>query len=181
MTRPIVPTITRRSSLALALGGLAWPAFRPGAAAAAGTGLNEGVGSPQPVAAPAGEAHGLSIFGDLALPPDFPHLPYVDPKAPKGGAIVLQISGTSGNQNFTTFNTLNAFILKGDGAAGMGLIFDTLMTGSADEPDALYGLVAKSVGSRRTRTPTASPCAAKRASTTARRSPPRTSSSPSPS
>ncbi len=58
---------------------------------------------------------------------------------------MLQVSSTSGNQNFTTFNTLNAYILKGDGAAGMGLIFDALMTGNADEPDSLYGLVARAV------------------------------------
>ncbi len=91
------------------------------------------------------ETHGLSIFGDLALPADFPHFPYVNPDAPKGGEISLQTSSTSGNQNFTTFNTLNIYILKGDGAAGMGLIFDTLMTGSGDEPDTLYGLVARAV------------------------------------
>jgi len=129
---PPLPLFTRRSSLGLALGGLVLPHMVYRAALAA----------PAPEGA---ESHGLSIFGDLALPPDFPHLPYADPNAPKGGQIVLQISGTSGNQNFTTFDTLNAYILKGDGAAGMGLIFDTLMTGSADEPDALYGLVAKSV------------------------------------
>jgi len=91
------------------------------------------------------EVHGLSVFGDLALPPGFTHLPYVNPTAPKGGTIALQVSGISGNQNFSTFNTLNVFILKGDGAAGMGLIFDTLMSGNSDEPDSLYGLVAHTV------------------------------------
>ncbi len=121
---------SRRSFLQLSVGGLALPPFFSRRAFAA---------------ADAGEVHGLSIFGDLALPPDFPHLAYVDPNAPKGGEIVLQVSSISGNQNFTTFNTLNAFILKGDGAAGMGLIFDTLMTGNADEPDSLYGLVARAV------------------------------------
>lgn len=134
MIVPALPTFTRRSSLALALGGLVWPGLHQRAALGAEAAPADGT-----------EAHGLSIFGDLALPADFPHLPYADPRAPKGGQMVLQISGTSGNQNFTTFNTLNSFILKGDGAAGMGLIFDTLMTGSADEPDALYGLVARSV------------------------------------
>ena len=29
------------------------------------------------------ESHGLSTFGELALPPDFPHFAYVNPKAPK--------------------------------------------------------------------------------------------------
>ena len=68
-------------------------------------------------AAAAGETqtHGLSVFGDLALPADFKHFPYVDPQAPKGGQITLQVSSISGNMNFTTFNTLNDFILAGDG------------------------------------------------------------------
>ena len=91
------------------------------------------------------ETYGLSIFGDLGLPKDFTCLSYVDPQAPKGGIIKLQITGTSGNQNFLTFNTLNIFNLRGDGAAGVPASFDSLMTGSADEPDALYGLVARSV------------------------------------
>ncbi len=91
------------------------------------------------------EVRGLSIFGDLALPAEFAHLPYVDPAAPKGGEIRLQITSTSGNQNFLTFNTLNIFNLRGDGAAGVAACFDSLMAGSADEPDALYGLVARAV------------------------------------
>ncbi len=91
------------------------------------------------------ETHGLSAFGDLKLPPDFKHFDYVNPAAPKGGTLALQIKQTTGNQNFDTFNTLNIYVLRGDGAAGMGATFDTLMTGSGDEPDSLYGLVAKSV------------------------------------
>jgi microcin C transport system substrate-binding protein len=82
------------------------------------------------------ESHGLSTFGDLQLPPDFRHLPYVSPNAPKGGTLSLQIKQTVGNQNFDTFNTLHIYVLKGDGAAGMPGTFDTLMAGSGDEPDA---------------------------------------------
>ena len=33
------------------------------------------------------ETHGLSAFGDLALPPDFKSLAYVNPNAPKGGTV----------------------------------------------------------------------------------------------
>ena len=91
------------------------------------------------------ESHGLSVFGELALPADFPHFAYVNPKAPKGGTLTLQIKQASGNQSFDTFNTLNTFVLQGDGAAGMDACFDSLMTGSADEPGALYGLLARSV------------------------------------
>ena len=91
------------------------------------------------------ERHGLSIFGDLKYGPDFKHFDYVNPKAPIGGEIALQITTAGGNQNFTTYNTLNIYSQKGDGAAGMGLIHDSLMVGASDEPDSLYGLVAKSV------------------------------------
>lgn len=91
------------------------------------------------------EAHGLSTFGELALPPDFPHFPYVNPQAPKGGTLTVQIKSASGNQSFDTFNTLNIWVLQGDGAAGMDACFDSLMAGSGDEPGSLYGLLAKSV------------------------------------
>ncbi|MXQ11611.1 extracellular solute-binding protein [Microvirga makkahensis] len=91
------------------------------------------------------ETHGLSAFGELKYPTGFKHFDYVNPQAPKGGALVLQIKQTTGNQNFDTFNTLNIYVLRGDGAAGMGATFDSLMAGSGDEPDALYGLVARSV------------------------------------
>jgi microcin C transport system substrate-binding protein len=91
------------------------------------------------------ETHGLSSFGDLALPPDFPHFSYVNPGAPTGGLLSLQITSTSGNQTFDTFDTLNIYSWKGNGAAGMGATFDTLMTANGDEPDSVYGLLAKSV------------------------------------
>ena len=98
------------------------------------------------------ETHGLSSFGDLKHGPDFKHFSFVNPNAPKGGKLAVQIKQTIGNQNFDTFNTLNIFVLKGDGAAGMSLTFDSLMTASGerigllgDDPDALYGLAAKCV------------------------------------
>ena len=82
-----------------------------GAAALLATGL-------LPARADEVEAHGLSAFGDLALPPDFKHLAYVNPDAPKGGRLSLQITGTTGNQNFETFDTLNIFSRKGDVGGG---------------------------------------------------------------
>jgi microcin C transport system substrate-binding protein len=91
------------------------------------------------------ETHGLSAFGDLKYGPDFRHFDYVNPAAPKGGTLALQIKQSLGNQNFDTFNTLNIYVLRGDGAAGMSATFDSLMVGSGDDADALYGLVAKSV------------------------------------
>ena len=91
------------------------------------------------------ETHGLSAFGDLALPPDFKSLSYVNPNAPKGGLLALLVTVEVGNQNFDTFDTLNIFSRKGDGAAGMLATYDTLMGGNEDEPDSVYGLLARSV------------------------------------
>ena len=91
------------------------------------------------------ERHGLSAFGELKYPPDFKRFDYVRADAPKAGSFSQIAPTTALNQSLTTFNTLNAYILKGDGAQGMGLTFDTLMARASDEPDALYGLVAQSV------------------------------------
>ncbi|MBZ6076572.1 extracellular solute-binding protein [Microvirga puerhi] len=117
-----------------------------GAAAAALVASRSGTGLAQSGEIPAGtETHGLSSFGDLKYPPDFKHFDYVNPDAPKGGTLAIQIKQGVGNQNFDTFNTLNVYVLRGDGAAGMTGTFDSLMAGSGDEPDALYGLVARAV------------------------------------
>ncbi|MEA2890053.1 MAG: microcin transport system substrate-binding protein [Bradyrhizobium sp.] len=91
------------------------------------------------------ELHGLSVFGDLKYPPDFHHFDYVNPAAPKGGLFSMIPSVRTYNQSYYTFSSLNAFILKGEGAQGMDLTFATLMTRAGDEPDALYGQVVKSV------------------------------------
>src|SRR5476649_2767974 len=98
------------------------------------------------MAADAGaETHGLSVFGDLKYPADFHHFDYVNLAAPKGGTFSTIPSTRANNQSFQTFNSLNAFILKGEGAQGMDLTFATLMARAGDEPDAVYSLAAKSV------------------------------------
>ncbi|MFE1600424.1 extracellular solute-binding protein [Methylobacterium sp. ID0610] len=127
---------TRRSLLRLAAGS-ALSGTLPGAVRAQT--------SPAAPGAFGEERHGLSSFGDLKYPAGFPHFDYVEPMAPRGGTFSAQIASTTGNQNFETFNTLNIFVLKGSGAAGMPLTFDSLMVRALDEPDALYGLVARSV------------------------------------
>src|SRR5437764_7332112 len=91
------------------------------------------------------EAHGLSVFGDLKYPPDFQHFDYVNLAAPKGGTFSTIPSVRANNQSYQTFNSLNAYILKGEGAQGMDLTFTALMARAGDEPDAVYGLAAKSV------------------------------------
>ena len=95
--------------------------------------------------AQATERHGMSAFGDLRYPPDFAHFSYVNVDAPKGGTYSEIVSQRGFNGSFQTFNSLNAFILKGEGALGMELTFAVLMVRSGDEPDAMYGLAARGV------------------------------------
>ena len=89
--------------------------------------------------------HGMSVFGDLKYPADFHHFDYVNLKAPKGGTFSTIPSVRAYNQSYQTFNSLNAYILKGEGAQGMDLTFAALMTRAYDEPDAMYGLAAETV------------------------------------
>ncbi len=82
--------------------------------------------------------HGIAMYGDPALPPDFVSLPYANPEAPKGGRIVFGEPGT--------FDSMNPYILKGSAGAGIALhTVETLMARSIDEPFSLYGLLAESV------------------------------------
>ena len=87
--------------------------------------------------AQAAPSHCLSLYGECKYKPDFTHFDYVNPDAPKGGAVKLAETGT--------FDNLNPFILKGVKAPGIVGIFDTLMVQSQDEPQTMYGLVASSV------------------------------------
>jgi microcin C transport system substrate-binding protein len=122
-----LPDLTRRSTLVLGVGGVI-------AALSGKAKSDEG-----------SEHHGMSAFGELKYPADFQHFDYVDPNAPKGGSFSHVGSTRAFNQNFLTFNSLNSFILKGDGAQGTELTFASLMSRAQDEPDALYGLAARSV------------------------------------
>ncbi|HRQ26398.1 extracellular solute-binding protein [Hyphomicrobium sp.] len=115
--------------------GMARNALRGAFAFLAGLGLAVGLVASPAVAEP---RHGLSIFGDLKYAPDFTHFEYVNPDAPKGGR-VSQI----GSGGLTTFDSFNPFILRGDAAQGLELLFDSLMARAMDEPDAVYGLVAE--------------------------------------
>ena len=97
------------------------------------------------------ESHGISAFGDLKYPPDFKHFAYVNPDAPKGGAFSHIGPTRQFNQSFLTFNSLNAYVLRGDAAQGMEFTFAALMGPSSltmpghDEPDAMYGYAARAV------------------------------------
>jgi microcin C transport system substrate-binding protein len=120
--------LSRRHVLGLGVGALSATRFRSVAAAES-----------------TAEAHGMSAFGDLKYPADFHHFDYVNPEAPKGGLFSLIPSSRAYNQSYQTFSSLNAYILKGEGAQGMDMTFAPLMVRANDEPDAMYGLAAKSV------------------------------------
>jgi peptide/nickel transport system substrate-binding protein len=87
--------------------------------------------------------HGIAMHGEPALPPDFAHLPYADPNAPKGGRISFAMIGS--------FDSLNPFILKGTAPRGLNdlrwgfNVFESLMARNWDEPFGLYGLLAETV------------------------------------
>jgi microcin C transport system substrate-binding protein len=83
--------------------------------------------------------HGLSLFGDLKYPPHFPRFDYVNPDAPKGGMVRQSASGTFDNFNIAVDG------LKGQLAAGIDLIYETLLTPSLDEVSSEYGLLAEAV------------------------------------
>ena len=82
-------------------------------------------------------SHGLALHCELKYPAAFTHFDYVNPKAPKGGTLRQAAIGT--------FDTFNDSILKGISAAGVGMIYDTLMAAAEDEPFSQYGLIAERV------------------------------------
>jgi microcin C transport system substrate-binding protein len=90
-------------------------------------------------------SHGIARYDDpLKYPADFTHFAYVNPNAPKGGLVRTATVGT--------FDSLNAFILKGNAFVKFsndlmkdGALYDSLLAGSLDEPLTAYGLIAETV------------------------------------
>jgi len=86
-------------------------------------------------------AHAYAQFGDMKYPAGFRHFDYVNPAAPKRGAISLVAPLIA-----STFDKFNPFTLKGTEPPGLSaLVFDTLLVGSLDEPATAYGLLADDV------------------------------------
>lgn len=75
-------------------------------------------------------SHGYTNFGELMYPADFEHLDYVNPDAPKGGEISIWASGT--------FDTFNNFTRDGAVAAGTGVLYESILAGTADDPYGSY-------------------------------------------
>ena len=88
--------------------------------------------------AQAESSHGIAMYGDPALPPDFVSLPYTNPEAPKGGEVVF---GNTGG-----FDSLNPFAPKGTSPWQLRFLgYESLMGRSWDEAFTLYGLLAESI------------------------------------
>ena len=84
------------------------------------------------------DGHGIALYGEPALPPDYAHLSYVNPDAPKGGTFV---DGQVGS-----FDSLNPHIQQGNVPWQLRfLAYETLLGRSYDEPFTLYTLLADSV------------------------------------
>ncbi|HZP08431.1 extracellular solute-binding protein [Methyloceanibacter sp.] len=79
--------------------------------------------------------HALSLVGDPEYPADFKHFRYVNPDAPKGGLVRMADIGS--------FDSLNPVLYKGEAAGGLGLVYESLMQDSLDEPSTEYGLIAE--------------------------------------
>lgn len=81
--------------------------------------------------------HGIAMYGQPKYAAGFEHFDYVNPDAPKGGTLRVSALGT--------FDSLNPFIVKGVPADNIGLIYQTLLTGSNDETFTEYGLLAETI------------------------------------
>jgi microcin C transport system substrate-binding protein len=123
-------TTTRRTFLRTASAAVAAPAF-----------AHVAVGRRHAAAQPAEKIwrHGLALFGDLKYPPQFAHFDYINPQAPQGGAVRLSVTGT-----FDNFNLVVAGV-KGQLAARIDTLYETLLTPSLDEESSVYGLLAEAV------------------------------------
>lgn len=82
--------------------------------------------------------HAIAMHGAPRYAADFKHLDYVNPEAPKGGALKLAKTGS--------FDNLNKNVILGNTPdEGLDYINDTLMQRAWNEPFTLYGLAAESV------------------------------------
>lgn len=83
-------------------------------------------------------SHGIAMYGTPALPPDFAHLPYANPDAPKGGRLVIG--------EVTSYDSLNPLILKGSSPWLLRLLgYESLMIRAWSEPFTLYCLLCESI------------------------------------
>ncbi len=92
-----------------------------------------------PPVGPASWRHGLSLFGDVHYPADFRHFDYVNPDAPKGGAVRQIAIGTYDNFNIVVSG------VKGNLAGPVILLYEALTTPALDEVSTEYGQLAETI------------------------------------
>ncbi|WP_449381723.1 extracellular solute-binding protein [Bradyrhizobium sp. UFLA05-112] len=97
------------------------------------------------VPAKADESYAIAMHGKPALSPDFTHMPYANPDAPKGGRLIWSVLGT--------FDSLNPFIVRGIAVQQVrSYVIESLLARGNDEAFTLYGLLAKTVETDNDRT-----------------------------
>ncbi|WP_081715951.1 extracellular solute-binding protein [Paraburkholderia mimosarum] len=84
--------------------------------------------------------HAIAQYGEPKYAQGFAHFDYVNPDAPKGGTLVL-----ANPDRLTSFDKFNPFTLRGNAAPGLGMLFESLTTGSLDEVASAYGLLADDI------------------------------------
>jgi microcin C transport system substrate-binding protein len=82
-------------------------------------------------------SHGYNYFGELKYGPDFTHLDYVNPDAPKGGEISISAQGS--------FDSMNPYSSKGLAGALSTIGYERIMTGTADEVGSMYCLICETI------------------------------------
>lgn len=82
-------------------------------------------------------ATAISMHGMPKESEGFTHFNYVNPDAPKGGTLRLNIVGT--------FDSLHPYIVKGRPAEGLTYVYETLLARTQDEPFTLYPLLAEKI------------------------------------
>ncbi|MEM6635943.1 MAG: extracellular solute-binding protein [Pseudomonadota bacterium] len=83
------------------------------------------------------KAHGISTFGDLKYAPDFPHLAYVNPDAPKGGEMSIWAFGS--------YDSMNPYSTKGRAERLSSIFYESLLSGTSDEIGASYCLICETL------------------------------------
>ena len=83
------------------------------------------------------KTHAIALFGEPALPADFPHYPYVNPDAPKGGEISFGAVGG--------FDSYNPFTHRGRAIALAVIQLERLMDSPADELGVDYCLLCETL------------------------------------
>lgn len=78
----------------------------------------------------------IALYGESKYPDNFTHFEYADPKAIKGGRVVMP--------DYGGFDSFNPFIFKGMApSSAVNLTLDTLGTSPVDDPSTAYPLIAK--------------------------------------